>query len=109
MRPVGLRDPFRFSHYDSAEYQTLWPGAKDYLKTLKDGAAAGYADISIIETFKYQDAMARAVNAAIGGEDPKTALDNMAAEWDQITQAVGVDKQREAYKVWASKPSAYRE
>src|SRR5262245_8934100 len=109
MRPVGLRDPFRFSHYDSAEYQTLWPGAKDYLKTLKDGAAAGYADISIIETFKYQDAMARAVNAAIGGEDPKTALDNMATEWDQITQAVGVDKQREAYKVWASKPSAYRE
>jgi multiple sugar transport system substrate-binding protein len=109
MRPVGLRDPFRFSHYDSAEYQTLWPGAKDYLKTLKDGAAAGYADISIIETFKYQDAMARAVNAAIGGEDPQTALDNMATEWDQITQAVGVDKQREAYKVWASKPSAYRE
>jgi multiple sugar transport system substrate-binding protein len=53
--------------------------------------------------------MARAVNAAIGGEDPKTALDNMAAEWDQITQSVGVDKQREAYKVWAAKPSAYRE
>jgi multiple sugar transport system substrate-binding protein len=109
MKPVGLRDPFRYSHYDSPEYQNLWPGAKDYLKTLKDGAAAGYADISVIETFKYQDAMARAVNAAIGGEDPKTALDNMAAEWDQITQSVGVDKQREAYKVWAAKPSAYRE
>jgi multiple sugar transport system substrate-binding protein len=109
MRPVGLRDPYRISHYESTEYQNLWPGAKDYLKVLKDGAAAGYADISIIETFKYQDAMARAVNSAIGGEDPKTALDSMAAEWDQITQAVGADKQREAYKVWAAKPSAYRE
>ena len=27
----------------------------------------------------------------------------------QITERVGVDKQREAYKVWAAKPSAYRE
>ena len=109
MRPVGLRDPFRLSHYESPEYQALWPTAKDYLQTLKDAAAAGYADISVIETFKYQDAMARAVNAAIGGEDPQTALNNMAAEWDQITEQVGVDKQREAYKVWAAKPSAYRQ
>ena len=94
---------------NSPEYQNLWPGAKDYLKVLKDGAAAGYADFSFIETFKYQDAMSRAVSAAIGGEDPKAALDAMAAEWDQITESVGVDKQREAYKVWAAKPSAYRE
>jgi multiple sugar transport system substrate-binding protein len=109
MKPVGLRDPYRISHYESPEYQNLWPGAKDYLKVLKDGAAAGYADFSWIETFKYQDAMSRAVSAAIGGEDPQTALDAMAAEWDQITESIGVDKQREAYKVWASKPSAYRE
>jgi multiple sugar transport system substrate-binding protein len=109
MRPVGLRDPFRFSHYDAPEYQKLWPTAPDYLKVLKDGAAQGLADISIIETFRYQDAMARAVIAAIGGEDPKAALDAMAAEWDQITESVGVDKQREAYKVWAAKPSAYRQ
>jgi multiple sugar transport system substrate-binding protein len=109
MKPVGLRDPFRMSHYDSPDYQNLWPGAKDYLKVLKDGAAAGYADFSFIETFKYQDAMSRAVIAAIGGEDPKAALDAMAAEWDKLTEEVGVDKQREAYKAWAAKPSAYRE
>jgi multiple sugar transport system substrate-binding protein len=109
MRPVGLRDPFRFSHYDSPEYQKLWSTAPDYLQVLKNGAAEGLADISIIETFKYQDAMARAVIAAIGGEDPKSALDALAAEWDQITESVGVDKQRDAYKVWAAKPSAYRQ
>ena len=109
MKPVGLRDPFRFSHYDSPEYQKLWPTAPEYLKVLKEGASAGYADISIIETFRYQDSMARAVVAAIGGEDPKAALDALAAEWDQITESVGVDKQREAYKVWAAKPSAYRQ
>jgi multiple sugar transport system substrate-binding protein len=109
MKPVGLRDPFRYSHYESPEYQKLWPTSAEYLKVLKDGAAAGLADISIIETFRYQDAMARAVIAAIGGEDPKAALDALATEWDQITESVGVDKQREAYKVWAAKPSAYRQ
>ncbi len=109
MRPVGLRDPFRISHYESPEYQNLWGGAKAYLKVLQDGAAAGYADLSVIDTFKYQDSMSRAVIAAIGGEDPQTALNTMAAEWDQITETVGADKQREAYKVWAAKPSAYRE
>lgn len=109
MRPVGLRDPFRISHYESPEYQNLWGGAKAYLKVLQDGAAAGYADLSVIDTFKYQDSMSRAVIAAIGGEDTQTALNTMAAEWDQITETVGADKQREAYKVWAAKPSAYRE
>lgn len=109
MRPVGLRDPYRLSHYESAEYQNLWPGAKDYLKVLKEGASQGYADISIIETFKYQDAMARAVIAAIGGEDPKEALDALAAEWDQLTEQVGTEKQREAYAAWSAKPSAYRQ
>ncbi len=33
----------------------------------------------------------------------------LAAEWDQLTDQIGVDKQREVYKAWASKPSAYRE
>ena len=33
----------------------------------------------------------------------------MAAEWDQLTEQVGVDKQRAAYKAWAAKPSAYRQ
>ena len=68
MRPVGLRDPFRMSHYASPDYQALWPTAPDYLKVLQDGAAQGYADFSLIETFKYQDAMSRAVIAAIGGD-----------------------------------------
>lgn len=109
MLPIGLRDPFRLSHYQNEEYQNLWPGAKDYLQTLWDGAATGLADLSIINTFKYGDDLAREVVAAIGGKDPKEALDDAAAAWDATTEQVGVDKQREAYKVWASKASAYRE
>ena len=109
MTPVGLRDPFRMSHYASPEYQNLWPSAPEYLKVLQDGAAAGYADFSLIDTFKYQDAMSRAAIAAIGGTDPKEALDQLAAEWDALTEQIGVDKQRAVYTAWAAKPSAYRE
>jgi multiple sugar transport system substrate-binding protein len=109
MRPIGLRDPYRMSHYASPEYQSLWPTAKDYLAVLQEGAANGLADFSWIETYRYQDAMSRAVLDAISGADPKESLDALAAEWDALTDQIGVDRQREAYSAWASKPSAYRE
>ena len=109
MRPVGLRDPFRISHYESPEYQALWPGAKDYLTVLNEGAAQGLADFAWIDTYRYQDAMSRAVIAAISGEDPKEALDALAAEWDALTDEIGVERQRAAYEAWAAKPSAYRD
>jgi multiple sugar transport system substrate-binding protein len=109
MRPVGLRDPYRMSHYSSPEYQGLWDTAPEYLETLETAAASGLADFSWIETFRYQDAMSRAVLSAIAGADPKTALDGLASEWDALTDQIGVDRQREAYLAWKDKPSAYRE
>ncbi|MEP2742652.1 ABC transporter substrate-binding protein [Bauldia litoralis] len=109
MRPLGLRDPFRISHYESEEFRNLWPTAGEYLDILKVGGEQGYADLAILETYKYWDSMARAVTAAIGGKDPKQALDELAAEWDGLTEQIGVDRQKEAYANWASKPSAYRE
>ena len=52
--------------------------------------------------------MAREVVAAISGKDPKEALDTVAEAWDETTEKIGVDAQRETYRVWAEKPSAYR-
>ena len=69
MRPLGLRDPFRISHYESPEFQSLWPTAKDYLETHKEAVETGYADLAILETYKYWDTAGHAVVAAIGGED----------------------------------------
>ena len=43
----------------------------------------------------------------MGGADPQESLDDVASDWDALTEKVGVDKQREAYKQWASKPNAY--
>jgi len=42
-----------------------------------------------------------------GGEDPKSILDTAAAEWDAITEKIGVDKQKAVYNSWAAKSGAY--
>ena len=38
------------------------------------------------------------------GGNLSEVLDKLAAQWDEITQRVGVDNQKAVYKVWAAKP-----
>ena len=105
--PYTLRDPFRKSHFSSPEYQSLWPDAKEYLDALQAGAVSGLLDLSVINTFAYEDALAIGLQAVMGGADPQSELDGVADAWDELTEKVGVDAQREAYMQWASKPAAY--
>lgn len=107
MLPFALRDPFRTSHFESEEYRGLWPSAGDYLDTLKLGAETGLLDLSIIDTFSYEESLTRAITSALAGGDPRSALEDAAEEWDTITEEIGVDDQREAYSIWAAKPNAY--
>jgi multiple sugar transport system substrate-binding protein len=105
--PYALRDPFRKSHFSSPEYQSRWPDAKHYLEAAEKGAVSGLLDLSIINTFAYEDALAIGLQAVMGGADPQSELDGVADAWDELTEKVGVDAQREAYTEWASKPAAY--
>lgn len=105
--PYALRDPFRESHFTSAEYKARWPEAPEYLAALQAGAVNGLLDLSIIQTDKYEEALRQAISKLWAGEDPKAILDGVAAQWDALTQRIGVDKQRAAYEAWASKPNAY--
>jgi multiple sugar transport system substrate-binding protein len=105
--PYSLRDPFRSSHYASKQYRALWPTAGEYLDILKKAAQTGLPDLSIRNTFQYEEALTRALQRAVAGTAPKAALDDLAKEWDAITERTGVDAQREAYKVWTSNPNAY--
>jgi multiple sugar transport system substrate-binding protein len=107
MLPYALRDPFRTSHFESEEYKSLWPYADEYLAILQKGAETGLLDLSIRNTFAYEESLTRAITAAFAGEDPQAALDQAAQEWDALTEQVGVDVQRAAYQDWASKPNAY--
>ncbi|HRX35803.1 MAG TPA: extracellular solute-binding protein [Aestuariivirga sp.] len=105
--PYTLRDPFRTSHYESAEYRALWPDAGAYLDTVKLAGETGLLDLSLLQQDKYDEAMTRAISSLFAGEDPQGVLDDMAAQFDAITEKVGVDKQKETYAAWAAKPGAY--
>jgi multiple sugar transport system substrate-binding protein len=105
--PYALRDPFRDSHFVSKEYMAKWPDAKEYLAALGQGAKTGLLDLSLIQTDKYEEAVRQGISRLWAGEDPKAILDDMARQWDEITQRVGVEKQKAVYKAWAAKSGAY--
>lgn len=105
--PYALRDPFRISHFANSKYSARWPDAKDYLKTLREGAETGLLDLSLLQTDKYESGLRRAVAKLWAGDDPKAILDQAAAEWDAITEEIGVARQKAVYLDWASKPGAY--
>jgi multiple sugar transport system substrate-binding protein len=107
MLPYSLRDPHRKSDFTNEKFRRLWPSAGDYLDALEVGAKTGLIDLSIRNTFQYQDALIRGLQKALAGDDPKAVLDDVAAEWDKITEKTGVDKQRQAYEDWMSKHGAY--
>jgi len=107
MLPYALRDPFRHSHFESEEYRALWPDADDYLTTLRDGAETGLLDLSLIQTDRYEEAIRQALSRLWAGEDIPTILDDMATQWDELTDRIGVERQQRVYQDWASKPAAY--
>ena len=105
--PYTLRDPFRTSHYSSPEYLARWGEAREYLGLLQSASKVGLADLSLIQTDKYEEALRQGFSRLWAGEDPKKVLDDVAARWDEITQSVGVARQKAAYEAWAAKPAAY--
>ncbi len=106
MLPYTLRDPYRISHYKSAKYRSLWPGAKDYLISLAD--AANYAVIDPIMTgaADYADAMDRGLTAMYAGQSPQDGLDGVAKQWDSITQKLGTDRVKASYADFLKLPGA---
>jgi multiple sugar transport system substrate-binding protein len=105
--PYALRDPFRDSHFTSPEYLAKWPDAKDYLAALKQGSETGLLDLSLLQTDKYEEVLRQAISKLWSGEDAKSIADAAAAEWDAITEKIGVDKQKAVYQAWAAKSGAY--
>jgi multiple sugar transport system substrate-binding protein len=105
--PFALRDPFRDSHFTDPGYLALWPNAKDYLAALQAGANNGLLDLSLLQTDKYEEVLRQSVSRLWAGEDPKAILDAAAAQWDAITEKIGVDKQKAVYAGWAAKSGAY--
>lgn len=105
--PFALRDPFRTSHFSSEEYRNRWSNASEYLDTLALGAETGLLDLSLIQTDRYEEGIRQSISRLWAGDDPQEILDDLAKQWDDLTERIGVDKQRRVYSDWASKPNAY--
>ena len=105
--PFALRDPFRTSHFSNPEYRARWSNAADYLDTLKAGAETGLLDLSLVQTDRYEEGIRQAISRLWAGDDPQEILDDLAESWDELTERIGVDRQRRVYADWASKPNAY--
>ncbi len=104
MLPFALRDPFRSSHFTSDAYNGMWDTAPDYLKSLETAALAGINELGIPGAREYMDALDQAVTSAYAGTDPKQALDAAAVKFNEITDRLGRDAQKEAYAQWLLSP-----
>ncbi len=107
MLPYALRDPYRLSHFTSPLYRALWPNAKDYLIGLSNAANNAVIDMIMPGWQDYALSLDRMCTAVWAGEDPKSALQKCAAEWDATTDKLGVDKQRDAYQQFKKLPGAF--
>jgi multiple sugar transport system substrate-binding protein len=107
MLPYALRDPYRMSQFNSPLYRQLWPSAKDYLSNLCEAANSSVVDMIMPGWQDYALSVDRMCTAVWGGQDPEAALKQAAAEWDQVTQRLGVDGQKAAYEQFLQVPGSY--
>jgi multiple sugar transport system substrate-binding protein len=96
--PYTLRDPYRISHYKSRQFWKRWPGARQYLAALNEGANTGVLDFVVTGAADYYNALDRKMTEIYAGKDIKAGLDELAKEWDAITNKLGVDKQRASWQ-----------
>ena len=106
MLPYALRDPYRISHFKSELYGQLFPSADEYLRNLNASANVGLLDIIMPGSQDYFLSLDRMCTAVWAGTDPKAALEAAAAEWDQITDRLGVDSQKAFYEEFKKLPGA---
>jgi multiple sugar transport system substrate-binding protein len=98
-------NPLRKSQFDNLD---LWikagfdeESAKDYLKAVSDTIADPNAivDLRIPGAFEYFSALDTGIAKALSGEvKPQAALDEVAAEWEKITERLGKESQLKLFK-----------
>ena len=97
-------NPFRRSDLDVNIWTSAgWSPAvaRAYVKMLDEQARSRnrVVDLRIYRGQEYVYLLSVGVYRAITGrESPQAALDEVAKRWKQLTESIGVDKQREAYR-----------
>jgi len=106
--PFSFRDPFRVSQFKSESFRALWPAAGAYLDAMENSSKTGLIDLTIVQVDTYNSLLDQGLEKAFSGaSDAQSALDEVAANWDALTEEIGADEQREAYQSWLAAPNAY--
>ena len=103
MSPLSGWDPYRFSHVNSPLWRKEVPGIERFFEAELAAMERGYPGLKIPGAFEYMDVLDLYVSEYLAGNiaTAQEALDNVAAEWEKITNRFGRDKQREFYaKMW---------
>lgn len=104
-------NPYRLSHFSSIDAWTQafsQGGASEYLEVLRASFDSPYAalDLRIPGFFRYTEAFEVQVIRTLNGEaSVKDALDQVAAEWERITDDLGRDRQLAIYRSSMGLPS----
>lgn len=105
---TGL-DPYRTTHLENPQAYTMFQSVDDaatYLEGLQLALADGFPEIFIPGAAAYNDSLDLHVNRALAGEEtPQAALDAVAAEWNEITDRLGRERQVE---LWNQALESYR-
>jgi len=104
--PYTLRDAYRISHYKSPQFRKRWPSAGLYLKALNDAANNAVLDPIMTGAADYANALDRGMTAIYAGKDIQSTLNDVAKEWDRITQKLGTTKQAASYAAFLKLPGA---
>jgi multiple sugar transport system substrate-binding protein len=90
-------DIFRTSQFEHPVIKQVAPA--EYLDVYQQSITDNFPELRIPGGFEYYDALDVAVQKALAGQSTvEEALDDAAAQWEKITDRIGRDGQRAAYK-----------
>lgn len=70
----------------------------DFVKTIKDSLAVGFPDLQLPNAFEYYTSLSNQLKEAVAGtKSTEDAMNQIASEWNKITDRMGKDVQREAW------------
>lgn len=98
-------DPYRKSHLDKANMGAIGKDCPDnqqaYIDVINQGTANGYPALQIPGAGRYTEVFERWGKKAWAGQTtPKEACENIAKEFDQITDELGRDSQLKEYQAY---------
>ena len=108
--PNSNHDPYTYSAFNSPRWRAEKPWVGPFLDAELEALKYPYPQLKIPGGYEYFDALDKAVSEYLAGTipDAKTALDGVAKKWEEITDRLGRDKQKEYYKKMWMVPLIFR-